>query len=129
MGTDDAKGEFQSSGSFLWGSSGWTYQKEGPVTQGGTYEITWGEVQKASKSEGSQTSKEEVNMSDVEAKGPGRGRGKWTAKGVQAGVSGDVEALKAIVADMAARLDALEAGEDAPVDPDVPFEPEQPAEG
>jgi hypothetical protein len=73
-------------------------------------------------------------MSD---KGPGRGRGAWTAKGVQAGVNADVEALKAVIADMAARLDALEAGDaEVPLDPEVPFEPpveevpvEEPTEG
>lgn len=65
-------------------------------------------------------------MSDTE-KGAGRGRGKWTAKGVQAGVNADVEAMKVLLADMAARLDALEGGaapeEEVPLDPEVPFEP------
>jgi hypothetical protein len=67
-------------------------------------------------------------MSDTESKGPGRGRGKWTAKGVQAGVNADVEAMKVLIADMAARLDALEAGEDVPLDPEEPL-PEEPTEG
>lgn len=136
MGTDDAQSEFQGTGP-VFRRSGWgSDQEEGTVTQGGTYEVTWREVQKTSKSEGSQASEKEVNMSDVDAgKGPGRGRGKWTAKGVQAGVNADVEAMKVLMADMAARLDALEAGEpEVPVDPEVPFEPaepepEQPAEG
>jgi hypothetical protein len=70
-------------------------------------------------------------MSD---KGPGRGRGAWTSKGVQAGVNADVEAMKVLIADMAARLDALEADDaevEVPLDPEVPFEPpveEVPAE-
>lgn len=74
-------------------------------------------------------------MSEVtEEKGPGRGRGKWTAKGVQAGVNADVEAMKVLIADMAARLDALEAGEEVPLDPDEPLPepepvPEEPTEG
>jgi hypothetical protein len=72
-------------------------------------------------------------MSDTgaEVKGPGRGRGKWTAKGVQAGVNADVEAMKVLIADMAARLDALEAGEDVPLDPEEPLPepPEEPTEG
>lgn len=55
--------------------------------------------------------------------GPGRGRGPWNAKGVQAAQSGDIEALKALVADMATRLDALEAGDDVPTDPEVPVDP------
>jgi hypothetical protein len=60
---------------------------------------------------------------DVE-KGPGRGRGKWNARGMQAAQSGDIEALKALVADMATRLDALDGGAtDTPTDPDVPVEP------
>jgi hypothetical protein len=68
-------------------------------------------------------------MSDTgEVKGPGRGRGKWTAKGVQAGVNADVEAMKVLIADMAARLDALEAGEDVPLDPEEPL-PEESTEG
>lgn len=41
-------------------------------------------------------------------KGEGRGRGKWTAKGVQAQQSNDIEQLKSLVNEMAARLDALE---------------------
>jgi len=66
-------------------------------------------------------------MADTE-KGAGRGRGKWTAKGVQAGVNADVEAMKVLIADMAARLDALEAGEaDVPLDPDEPLP--EPTEG
>jgi hypothetical protein len=64
-------------------------------------------------------------MSDTTEKGAGRGRGKWTAKGVQAGVNADVEAMKVLIADMAARLDALEGGgapeEEVPLDPDVPY--------
>lgn len=60
-------------------------------------------------------------MSETE-KGPGRGRGKFTAKGMQAGMAGDIEALKALVADYGARLDALEAGdEEVPLDPDQPY--------
>lgn len=55
--------------------------------------------------------------------GAGRGRGPWNAKGVQAAQSGDIEALKALVADMATRLDALEAGEDVPTDPETPVDP------
>jgi hypothetical protein len=55
--------------------------------------------------------------------GPGRGRGPWNAKGMQAAQSGDIEALKALVADMATRLDALEAGEDVPTDPETPVDP------
>ena len=56
--------------------------------------------------------------------GPGRGRGPWNAKGVQAAQSGDIEALKALVADMATRLDALEAGAtDTPTDPNTPVDP------
>jgi hypothetical protein len=61
-------------------------------------------------------------MSTVE-KGPGRGRGAWNAKGVQAAQAGDIEALKALVADMATRLDALDGGEDVPTDPEVPVDP------
>lgn len=48
-------------------------------------------------------------------KGEGRGRGKWTAKGVQATQQGDIDALKALVAEMAERLDALE-GEGEPTE-------------
>ena len=59
-------------------------------------------------------------MSDVE-KGPGRGRGAFTAKGRQAAIAGDLEALKALVADFGARLDAIEAG-----DAEVPLDPEEP---
>jgi hypothetical protein len=56
--------------------------------------------------------------------GAGRGRGPWNAKGVQAAQSGDIEALKALVADMATRLDAIEGGDvDTPTDPEVPVEP------
>jgi hypothetical protein len=55
--------------------------------------------------------------------GPGRGRGPWNARGVQAAQSGSIEELKALVADMATRLDALEAGEDVPTDPEVPVDP------
>jgi hypothetical protein len=55
--------------------------------------------------------------------GAGRGRGPWNAKGVQAAQAGDIEALKALVADMATRLDALEAGEDVATDPEVPVDP------
>jgi hypothetical protein len=55
--------------------------------------------------------------------GPGRGRGPWNAKGVQAAQSGDIEQLKTLVADMATRLDALEAGEDVPTDPGTPVDP------
>lgn len=68
-------------------------------------------------------------MSDTEEKGPGRGRGKWTAKGVQAGVNADVEAMKVLIADMAARLDALEAGEEVPLDPEEPLPDPEPEEG
>jgi len=56
-------------------------------------------------------------------KGPGRGRGPWNARGVQAAQSGDIEALKALVADMATRLDAIDAGEDVPTDPETPVDP------
>ena len=72
------------------------------------------------------------DMSDE--KGPGRGRGAFTAKGAQAAASADIEALKALVADFAARLDALEADEETQptepevLDPEVPFEPEVPVE-
>ena len=46
----------------------------------------------------------------------------WTAKGAQAAQQQDIEALKALVADMAARLDALEGGEEeVPLDPDQPY--------
>ena len=63
-------------------------------------------------------------MSDTMSKGPGRGRGPWNAKGVQAAQSGDIEALKALVADMATRLDAIDGGEpDVPTDPEVPVDP------
>jgi hypothetical protein len=55
--------------------------------------------------------------------GPGRGRGPWNAKGVQAAQSEDIEAMKALIADMATRLDALEGGEDVPTDPEVPVDP------
>jgi hypothetical protein len=55
-------------------------------------------------------------MSDVEEKGAGRGRGRFTAAGVQAQQSTDIEGLKAAVAaladagaDVEARLEALEA--------------------
>ena len=58
------------------------------------------------------------------AAGAGRGRGPWNAKGVQAAQSGDIETLKALVADMATRLDAIEAGDtETPTDPEVPVEP------
>ena len=63
-------------------------------------------------------------MSDT--KGPGRGRGAFTAKGAQAAASADIEALKALVADFAARLDALEADEETqPTEPEV-LDPEVP---
>jgi hypothetical protein len=61
-------------------------------------------------------------MSDTTEKGPGRGRGKFTAKGAQAAMAGDIEALKALVADYGARLDALEGGDEGvPLDPDQPY--------
>jgi len=51
----------------------------------------------------------------MDEKGPGRGRGRWTAAGVQAQQASDIEALKAAVqamaeagADQEARLEALE---------------------
>lgn len=43
-------------------------------------------------------------------KGEGRGRGRWTERGVQATQASDIEALKTLVAEMAARLDDLEDG-------------------
>ena len=61
-------------------------------------------------------------MSETEGKKANRGRGLWTAKGVQAAQQQDIEALKVLVADMAARLDALEGGEEeVPLDPDQPY--------
>ena len=50
-------------------------------------------------------------MSTMDPKGEGRGRGQWTAKGRQAAQQGDIDALKALVEEMGARLDALEAGD------------------
>ena len=47
----------------------------------------------------------------VDPKGEGRGRGQWTEKGRQAAQQGDIDALKALVEEMGARLDALEAGD------------------
>lgn len=44
-------------------------------------------------------------------KGEGRGRGHWTERGAQAAQQGDIDALKTLVSEMGARLDALEAGE------------------
>jgi hypothetical protein len=65
-----------------------------------------------------------ANPAGGPAAGAGRGRGPWNAKGVQAAQSGDIEALKALVADMATRLDALEAGDtETPTDPEVPVDP------
>lgn len=49
-------------------------------------------------------------------KGAGRGRGRWTERGAQAAQQGDIEDLKALVAEMGVRLDALEAGEGAGTD-------------
>lgn len=48
-------------------------------------------------------------MSETTSKGEGRGRGKWTERGVQAQQSSDIAELKALVTEMAAELDALEA--------------------
>jgi copper homeostasis protein CutC len=58
-------------------------------------------------------------MAETE-KGAGRGKGRFTERGVQAQQSADIEALKALVNEMAGRLDALEA---AGVDVDNPGEP------
>lgn len=61
-------------------------------------------------------------MSEVTPdKGPGRGKGKFTAKGVQAAMANNIEELKALVADFGARLDAIEAGDAVELDPDVPY--------
>jgi len=52
-------------------------------------------------------------MSDtMDDKGVGRGRGQWTEKGRQAAQQGDIDTLKALVEEMGARLDALEAAEE-----------------
>jgi nucleotide-binding universal stress UspA family protein len=50
--------------------------------------------------------RKETSMSDE--KGPGRGRGRFTAAGVQAQQSADIEALKAAVAALAAAGQDLE---------------------
>jgi hypothetical protein len=69
----------------------------------------------------------EGTMSDptpVDPKGPGRGRGPNTARGVQAALRNDVDELKTLVAEYAARLDALEAAgitEPPMVDPVEPL--------
>jgi hypothetical protein len=49
-----------------------------------------------------------------ENKSPSRGRGPWTAKGVQAAQQNDIDQLKALVTEMAGRLDAIEAGQEVP---------------
>jgi hypothetical protein len=126
----DAKGKKQSSGPLLWSDSWRQDQKKVSVSQGSAHKITWSQGVQTSPPQGEKesSSQEEVNMSEVtEEKGAGRGRGKWTAKGVQAGVNADVEAMKVLIADMAARLDALEAGEEVPLDPEEPL-PEPPEE-
>lgn len=60
-------------------------------------------------------------MSD---KGTGRGKGVWTAKGVQAQQSQDIAELKQIIAEMQARLEELE-----PDDGGEQPAPETPTEG
>jgi hypothetical protein len=49
-----------------------------------------------------------------ENKSPSRGRGPWTEKGVQAAQQNDIDQLKALVTEMAGRLDAIEAGQEVP---------------
>lgn len=46
---------------------------------------------------------------ETDQKGAGRGKGRWTVRGVQAQQAADIEELKALVAEMAAELDALES--------------------
>ena len=58
-------------------------------------------------------------VSDTMDKGEGRGRGKWTARGVQAQQNEDIAELKALVTEMAARLDELEGGETEETPPTV----------
>jgi hypothetical protein len=124
----DAQSEVEGSGEVLWGRSWGPAEEERAFTEGGAYTIAWGKDVQTPITQGQEiqitSETEEVNMSDTE-KGAGRGRGKWTAKGVQAGVNADVEAMKVLIADMAARLDALEGGgapeEEVPLDPDVPY--------
>jgi len=50
-----------------------------------------------------------------DGKPPGKGRGHWTDKGIQAQQSDDIDELKAIVAEMTARLEELET--DEPTEP------------
>jgi hypothetical protein len=122
----DAESEVEGTGEVFWGRSWGPVEEERSFTEGSPYTVAWGKDVQTTITQGQEiqltSSEKEVNMSDTE-KGAGRGRGKWTAKGVQAGVNADVEAMKVLIADMAARLDALEAGgaEEVPLDPDEPY--------